>query len=94
MLKKKGVSELTAVQKNKRVFVEGVLSAMLKEAYGYSNKIADITYEALENGTEVVYVELEPYTESSIGRIIKVNVTGDSLAAIVTDVVRKMNDEY
>lgn len=93
-MKKKGVSELTAVQKNKRVFVEGVLLAMLKEAYGYSNKIADITYEALEDGTEVVYVELEPTHEGGLERIIKVDVTADSLSAIATDCIRKMNSEY
>lgn len=87
--------QLTTIQTDKKEFVEGVLAALLKEAYNCSNKISDVTYEAFEaDDSEFVYVELEPTHEDGVERIIKVDVTADSLSAIVTDVVRVMNDQY
>ena len=85
---------MTAVQTDKKEFVEGVLAAMLKEAYGFSNKIANVTYEAFENNdSEFVYIELEPTHEGGLERIIKVDVTADSLSAIATDGILKINSD-
>ena len=85
---------LTPVQFDKKMFVKGVLADMLKAAYNCANTINDVTYAVDTYGNERVYVELDPAIEGGLGRVIVINVTGDSLSAIVTDVVRVMNDKY
>lgn len=85
---------LTPVQFDKKMFVEGVFADMLKTVYNCVNTINDVTYAVDAYGNERVYVELDPAIEGGLGRVIVINVTGDSLSAIVTDVVRVMNDKY
>lgn len=86
---------MTAVQENKKKFVEGELAAMLKVAYSNAEKIKNVYYFCVEDAEyESVYIELEPYREGGEGRRIMVDITADSLSAIVNDVVRAMARYY
>lgn len=86
---------MTAVQENKKKFVEGELAAMLKVAYSNAEKIKNVYYFCVEDAEyEAVYIEFEPYHDGGEGRRITVDITADSLSAIVNDVVRAMARYY
>lgn len=86
---------MTTVQENKKKFVEGELAAMLKAAYCNAGKIKNVYYFCVKDADyESVYIELEPYQEGCEGRRITVDITADSLSAIVFDVVQAMRKHY
>ena len=90
---------MTNVQENKKKFVENELEALLKAAYSYDRKIVRVYYVYdEERDCETVNVELEPLKDIAldkmVGRTIRIDVTGDSLSALTSDVVGSMNRHY
>ncbi len=83
------------VYEAKKRFVENELEAVLKEAFSFGAKIKRVWYHNFASvDREEVIVELEPYSEGEEGRNIVIDITADSLSAILIDVVRVMQDKY